>query len=313
MLRHVLRSQQFDIPFMTRLFERTDELRRCVEDRSLRPNIRTLGNRMMFNIFYEPSTRTRTSFDAAAKFLGMDVVTTENAREFSSAIKGETLEDTVRVLCEYRPDVIVLRHNETGALERAARVSSVPLINAGDGRGQHPTQALLDLYTIVQHFKKVDGLTVLMGGDLANGRTVRSLAYLLSKFKDIQMIFVSPRELRMGDDIKAHLIGWGVTFVETEVLKDFLHRADIVYWTRVQKERLGWFRRLCWNIRPPRYVINGITVADMKQNAILMHPLPRNKEINPMVDRDHRAVYFLQAGNGEFVRMALLEWVLEKW
>jgi aspartate carbamoyltransferase catalytic subunit len=266
----------------------------------------------MFNIFYEPSTRTRISFASAANHLGMQVISTENAREFSSAIKGETLEDTIKVLCHYYPDVIVLRHHEEGSVARAAEISTVPLINAGDGKGQHPTQALLDLYTIWERLKTLNNLKVLVGGDLAHGRTVRSLVYLLSKFKGTEFIFCSPEILKMQEDIKEHLNEHNIPYVEIfDSLDKVIPIADVVYWTRTQMERLGSLELDKEQIKKD-FTIDKNTLALMKPFSVLMHPLPRVDEITVDVDKDVRAAYFEQAGNGMFVRMALLEWVLSK-
>lgn len=314
-MRHILKSQQFDRPFLEELFRRAEAFRDAFEHRraSVQP---TLGSshqgKMLFNVFYEPSTRTRFSFSAAAKRLGMEVIETENAREFSSAAKGETLEDTIRVLCEYEPDVVVLRHYETGSAERAAAVSSVPIINAGDGRGQHPTQSLLDLYTIWRAHGRIDGLTVAIGGDLANGRTARSLAYLLAKFKDVRIVFVAPTALRIGADIRQHLAEKGVAVAEANSVSAALPHADAVYWTRLQWERLPWWRRPWYRWLARRYAIGLMQVKElMKPQAILMHPLPRLTEIERSVDTDPRAVYISpQVGNGMFIRMGILDWVL---
>jgi len=310
-MRHVLYSQQFDREILRQLFERADQFRRRIEEPSERAALTQLyRGKMLFSVFYEPSTRTRMSFSAAAEHLGMSVVTTENAREFSSALKGESLEDTIRVLCEYYPDAIALRHYENGAAERAAEVSTVPIINAGDGSGQHPTQALLDLYTIHQALGTIDGLTVTIGGDLSHGRTARSLAYLLAKFNGIQIRFVAPPELRMGTDIKEHLNEKGVPFKEEYALDDALSISDVVYWTRVQRERLAPGTSQLGE--SASFVIGPEQMAQLKPNAILMHPLPRLDEIPTAVDADPRAWYFRQAGNGMLIRMSLLEWILEK-
>src|SRR5579859_1887947 len=198
-MRHVIESQQFTRSLLEDLFARAEEMKQDPHRAAGR-----LQGRVMAALFYEPSTRTRLSFEAAMLRLGGQAMGTDNAREFSSAAKGETLEDTIRIVSGYA-DVIVLRHNEEGAARRAAAVSMVPIINAGDGPGQHPTQALLDLYTIRDELGRIDGVRVAMVGDLANGRTVRSLTYLLSKFKDIQVWFVAPPLVAMRDDLKAHL------------------------------------------------------------------------------------------------------------
>lgn len=307
-IRHVLESQQFDRELLEKLFDITDVCRRTIDHHNeTAAGLTTrLKGKIMLQLFYEPSTRTRVSFAMAGMRLGMNVCWTENAKDFSSAIKGETLEDTIRVLCEYGPHVIVLRHHETGAAARAAAVSSVPIINAGDGRGQHPTQALLDIYTIQKSLGRIDGLTVAMMGDLANGRTVRSLSYLLTKFSGVKIIFISPPHLTMSYDIKTWLAGKGVDFQETGSPFPALYDADVVYCTRIQKERGGQMSEEDIG----RFSLDGAKVARLKEKSIIMHPLPRNAEIATEVDDDPRAVYFKQAGNGMYIRMALLLWVL---
>jgi len=265
------------------------------------------GKRMMI-LFYEPSTRTRFSFAMAALMLGGCVLQTENAREFSSAVKGETLEDTIRTLCEYGPDVIVLRHHEDGAAARALKVSSAPIINAGDGKGQHPTQALLDIYTIIKELGHIDGISVAMVGDLANGRTVRSLSYLLGKFKDVKIYFISPLCAQMKPDIKDYLNRHDVIFSETTDLREVAGKVDVIYQTRTQKERGVQFDRNDHTLG--YFAVNGDILSLMKKDAIIMHPLPRVDEITPEVDKDPRAAYFRQAGNGLFTRMALLKMII---
>ena len=308
--RHILRSQQFERGFLEQLFRSTDGFRRVFADAEGRKRLNGhFAGRLLFSVFYEESTRTRFSFEAAAGHLGMRVVSTENARAFFSVAKGETLEDTIRVLCRYHPDVIVLRHNEVGGAERAALVSPVPIINAGDGGGQHPTQALIDIYTIMRERGQVDGLTVVIGGDLAYGRTVRSLAYLLTKFKGVGIVFVAPPELRIGEDIKSYLLERHVQFREETSLAQALPLADVVYWTRLQKERMP---AETYAAAKGRYVIGPVELQHMKPNAVILHPLPRAGEIAAEVDSDPRAAYFRQAGNGLFLRMALLDWVLRE-
>ncbi len=305
MIKHVLKAQQFTPELMGIIFKRASELQIVVDDARRHQKLgNLLAGGMMFTIFYEPSTRTRISFAAAGQHLGMQVVNTENAREFSSAIKGETLEDTVRVLCEYRPDVIVIRHHENDAAERAAKVSSVPIINAGDGAGQHPTQALLDMYTIQKELGRSEDLHVVIGGDLKHGRTARSLSYLLAKFAGNTITYVSPKELKIGNDIKTHLKERGITFSESEDLKAVLPTADVVYWTRIQKERFDSSKL------ESTFILGKDELRLMKKKSILLHPLPRVDEISAEVDDDPRAAYFRQAGNGMFIRMALIEWCL---
>jgi len=263
----------------------------------------------MATLFYEPSTRTRFSFETAMYRLGGSVISTENAAEFSSVAKSETLEDTVRILNGYA-DVLVLRHHEVGSAKRAASVSRIPVINAGDGAGQHPTQALLDLYTIHKEIGSIDGLRIAMVGDLAQGRTVRSLTYLLSKFQNIRIYFVAPPLLKMKEDILDHLRERQVWYAEETDLDKVLSEVDVVYQTRIQKERFG-DRIADYEQCRGVYVISSESLRLMKATAIVMHPLPRLDEIAMEVDRDPRAAYFRQAQNGLYVRMALLSLVLK--
>jgi aspartate carbamoyltransferase catalytic subunit len=239
--------------------------------------------------------------------LGGRTIGTDNAREFSSVAKGETLEDSIRIVAGYA-DVIVLRHHEEGAARRAAAVSDVPVINGGDGRGQHPTQSLLDLYTIRDELGQLDGVTVALVGDLANGRTVRSLAYLLSKYREVEVWFVAPSQVAMGDDIKRYLEQNGVRWHETTDLDAVLPQVDVVYQTRIQKERFD--SEADYRAVKGIYVIDEDAMARLRHDAIVMHPLPRLDEIDPAVDGDRRSAYFRQARNGVQVRMALLDMVL---
>lgn len=303
-LTHVLKSQQFSREDLEELFQLTGEMETLVTQ----GGSGVLANKIMASLFYEPSTRTRLSFEAAMIRLGGRVMGTENAREFSSAIKGETLEDTIRILCGYS-NLIVLRHHESGAAERAAAVSLRPVINAGDGPGQHPTQALLDIYTIQKELGRIDGITIAMVGDLANGRTVRSLAYLLTKFKVKKIFFVAPEIVGMKDDIKEHLTEHNVVFEEEEDLFRVAGKADVVYQTRIQKERFG-DRIAEYEQAYGKYVIDKKVLSHMKKDAIVLHPLPRVNEITQDVDEDKRAAYFRQAQNGLYVRMALLKTIL---
>ena len=299
---HVIESQQFSRTLLEDLFARSEEMKG-------EPHrfVGRLAGQVMAALFYEPSTRTRLSFEAAMLRLGGTTMGTDNAREFSSASKGETLEDTIRIVSGYA-DVIVLRHNEEGAARRAAAVSTVPIINAGDGPGQHPTQALLDLYTIRDELGRIDTVRVAMVGDLANGRTVRSLTYLLSKFKAIKFWFVAPPQVAMHDDLKTHLDEHQLPWVETQDLDAVLPEVDVVYMTRIQKERFT--DPETYNAVKGVYRIDRRSMALMRKYAILMHPLPRVDEIAPEVDEDPRAAYFRQARNGLHVRMALLDRLL---
>ena len=303
-LTHVIEAQQFDRCLMAEIFSVAREMEDVVQHYG--SNI--LNRRVMATLFYEPSTRTRLSFESAMRRLGGEVITTESAQEFSSASKGETLEDTIRIVAGYA-DVIVLRHFRSGASKRAAAVSPVPILNAGDGPGQHPTQALLDMYTIQRELGRVDGITVLMVGDLANGRTVRSLCYLLTKFDDPHIIFVSPPVVAMRPDIKDYLTRHGIRFEERDNLHAAAAVADVIYQTRIQRERFG-DRIQDFEQARGRYIIDRSVLDSMQEHAIVMHPLPRIDEIVAEdVDGDPRAAYFRQAHNGLYVRMALLKMV----
>jgi aspartate carbamoyltransferase catalytic subunit len=303
-LRHVVAAQQFDRERLSQLFQLSAEMEKVKQS----GGAELLPGRIMATLFYEPSTRTRLSFEAAMLRLGGQVISTENARDFSSAIKGETLEDTVRIVAGYS-DCIVLRHSEEGAAARAAEVSPVPIINAGDGPGQHPTQALLDLFTIQVELGRLDDIRVVMVGDLSHGRTVHSLAYLLALYRGVRVTLVAPDRIRMSEGVVDHLIKHGVEVRQTEDLLGAVADADVVYQTRIQVERFSepWedsedHRR---NFRITEEVMDHLP-----KKAIVMHPLPRVGEIDPAVDRDPRAAYFRQARNGVSVRMALMKTVL---
>ena len=301
-LKHVVESQQFTVPSLLELFDRTQQMEKIVA----RGGTRDYEKKIMATLFYKPSTRTRFSFEAAMRRLGGGVLSTERAVEFSSEIRVEHLEDTIRIIASCS-DVIVLRHTEEGAAKRAAAVSPVPIINAGEGTGgQHPTQALLDLYTIFRECKALNGLSVALIGALDNGRTARSLAYLLSKFDRVKLFFVAPKEMQIKEDILAYLDHHGTEYELAENPEHILSQVDVVYRTHIDRERL-----LRSDVDLTRYNINADVLKKMKSNAIIMHPLPRSVEIDPAVDSDPRAVYFRQSRNGLFVRMALLTLLFE--
>ncbi len=302
-IKHIIQSQQFSRDFLESLFKEADKMRKIA--RRGRSNL--LKNKVMATTFYEPSTRTRFSFESAMIKLGGHVITTENAREFSSVAKGETLNDTIKVMDKYA-DVIVLRHFQEGAASAAAAVSNVPIINAGDGPGHHPTQSLLDIYTIKRELGKIDRITIAMVGDLKHGRTVRSLAYLLTKFHNIRIYFVAPKVCKMKKDILDYLNKKGVHYEETEDLNKVLPLVDCVYMTRVQKERFK--SKDDYNKAKGFYRLDKNNIGLLKSNSIIMHPLPRIDEISPDIDQDPRSAYFRQAENGLYIRMALLKKVL---
>jgi aspartate carbamoyltransferase catalytic subunit len=299
-LRHVVESQQFTLPLLMELFDRS----RGMENVVARGGSLDYQNRIMATLFYEPSTRTRFSFEAAMHRLGGRVLSTEHASAFSSEIEGEQVEDSIRIIggCA---DVIVIRHHEEGSARRAAEVSPVPVVNAGDGNGgQHPTQALLDLYTIYRE-RPLDGLSIAMIGELDKGRTARSLAYLLAKFERVKMYFVSPPELQMQPDILEYLDEHGVTYEIEDNVERIVSEVDVVYQTRIRPERV----RDAASLR--HFAIDSALVQRMKSDALILHPLPRTVELDKSVDNDPRALYFHQARNGLFVRMALLTMLLE--
>ena len=300
-VRHVVDVAQFNRTDLERLFAAADRMR------DLPRRSAPLAGYTLATIFYEPSTRTRLSFETAMHRLGGGVISTENAREFSSAIKGESVEDTVRIVEGYA-DAIVIRHYEQGSAHRAAAVASVPIINAGDGPGEHPSQALLDLYTIRHELGRIDGLRVALVGDLRFGRTARSLARLLRETAGTELIFVTPPAVPMGNDIRAELERASVPFRDEPDLNAVLPEVDVVYQTRVQKERFTTVEE--YEAARGQYVIDGEAMRRLNPDAILLHPLPRVDEITVDVDADPRAAYFRQAHNGVFVRMALLQHVL---
>lgn len=308
-MHNIISAEQFTRPQLEDLFVSADIMREA--DHGNRTQWRELASRhigrQLISLFYEPSTRTRLSFELAATKLGIGYVSTENAREFSSAAKGETLEDTIRVLGEYNADILVMRHHETGAAARAAAVAPdhMSIINAGDGKGEHPTQALLDAYTIRNHLGQLSDAHIVLGGDLRNGRTARSLVKLLSHYPDNEFTFVSTPNFQMGEDIKQHLDERALAWRETTDVHAAVEDADVVYWTRLQRERLDGAIT-----QEQSLIIDTSVTAAMDPDAIIMHPLPRVGEITTDVDDDPRAQYFRQAGNGLYIRMALLDHLL---
>lgn len=301
MKNHIIKSQQFDKEYLFKLFKRANYLRAFPSN--------SLKGKLLTTLFYEPSTRTRLSFESAMLKMGGEVMGTENAKEFSSAAKGESLEDSIRVIASYS-DAIVLRHNEIGAAKKAASISSVPIINAGDGKGQHPTQALLDAYTLYRELGGLDNIKIAMVGDLASGRTVRSLCYLLGKFSGIEITFVSPENLKIGEDIKEYLQKHNIKFKENNNLAEILPEVDIVYMTRIQKERIS---SQDYEKAKGKFIINSSNLSLIKKDSRIMHPLPHLEEIDlskEIEENDSRIAYFRQAENGLYIRMALLEEIM---
>jgi aspartate carbamoyltransferase len=300
----ILSVLQFSREDLEEIFTVAEEMRMMVERVG---TFDLLKGKVLACLFYEPSTRTSSSFIAAIERLGGSAIPINEVR-YSSVTKGESLPDTVRTLEAYA-DVIVLRHPETGAAALAAKYCRKPIINAGDGIGEHPTQALLDLFTIREELGRIDGLTVTMLGDLKYGRTVHSLARLLALF-NTKLHYVSPDLLRMPPALIEELNQRGVPQTEHRALDDVLSETDVLYVTRVQKERFENPDE--YESVKNAYVITPETMQRAKPNMVLMHPLPRVNEIAIEVDDDPRAAYFRQMEYGLYVRMALLAMVLGK-
>lgn len=294
----VVSIRQFDPPAIAELFALTDRMQTRPAEAS-----RLGRQRLMATLFYEPSTRTRLSFEAAMARLGGQIISTENAASMSSAVKGESLEDTARIVSGYA-DVIVLRHHEAGSARAAAAVADVPVLNAGDGPGEHPTQALLDAYTIQRRAGRLDHLRVALVGDMAYGRTAHSLTLLLANYPGQRITFVAPDVARAPAALVAELRERGVEVEESEDFLGALGACDVLYMTRVQKERFP--SPDLYAQAQGRFSLDERALAALSARAWILHPLPRLGELPERVDGDARAVYFEQARNGVPVRMALL-------
>ncbi|MCA9870834.1 MAG: aspartate carbamoyltransferase, partial [Anaerolineae bacterium] len=299
----ILSVSQFNRENLAYIFDKAQAMRALVETDGMSDLLR--GN-VLTCLFYEPSTRTSASFIAAMERLGGSVIPITQGVQFSSVSKGETLADTVRTLEQYS-DAIVLRHPEIGAAKIAADYAEVPVINAGDGAGEHPTQALLDLFTIQQELGRIDGLKIAMVGDLRYGRTVHSLTKLLTQY-DVTLRFVSPEILRLPLVVMNEVIDAGIPVRETHDVADVIENADVLYVTRVQKERFVDMAQ--YEAVKDQHEITIELMAHAKERMVVMHPLPRVGEIHYAVDHDPRAAYFRQVRNGMFIRMALLAAVL---
>jgi aspartate carbamoyltransferase catalytic subunit len=297
---HVLGAKQFGKDELEELFDSAREMEEVVR----RGGDRRHQGKIMTSLFFEASTRTRLSFESAMHRIGGGVIGTENASQFSSAIKGETLEDTIRIISGYS-DVIVMRHTDIGAAKRAAKVSDIPVINAGDGAGEHPTQALLDAYTIRKEFGRIDGLKIAMVGDLAYGRTVHSLSYILANYPDVMVYYISPDNVRIPADVKKYMDEKGIRYEETNDLDSVAGSLDVLYQTRIQKERFPSIEE--YEKASGQYIVDNELMSLMRKDAVVLHPLPRAGEITEEVDSDPRAAYFRQAVNGLYIRMALLD------
>jgi aspartate carbamoyltransferase catalytic subunit len=304
--KDILSVDQFSMEEISLVMETADGMRDIVKTAGMTD---TLKGKIMTALFYEPSSRTFGSFITAMQRLGGGIIPLQGVT-YSSVSKGETLSDTVRTFASYS-DVIVIRHPEVGSAKIAAEFAQKPVINAGDGVGEHPTQALLDLYTIQHQFGKMDNLTVTFVGDLLNGRTVHSLSKLISGYPGIAINCVSPDILRMPPELLHTLESRNIKITQMETLDEVIGTTDILYVTRVQKERfsdLGSYEKL-----KHYYVVTPQTIKPMKRTSIIMHPFPRVGEIAMEVDLDPRAVYInKQMENGMYVRMALLSLILAR-
>ena len=299
-MKHILSSKQYNREELEKLFDLAGKIKRNPEKYS-----HELDGKIIAIMFYEPSTRTRLSFETAALKLGAKTICTENANANSSGKKGESLQDTVKILQGYA-DAIVIRHSSDTMPEEASSVAMVPILNAGAGKGEHPSQALLDLFTIREHRGSLDGCKFAILGDLSNGRTIHSLLGLMSLYKDIKVYGLSKECFALPQKYIDMLNEKGIEYIKCESFDDIPKDVDFLYHTRIQKERFdGDFGK-------EEYIINKEVLNKFSENTIVLHPLPRNEEISEDIDNDPRAMYFKQAHNGLYVRMGLFLQVFDK-
>ena len=300
----ILSVNQFDRESLDAIFSIAHEMRVLVERFG---SAELLQGKILANLFYEPSTRTSSSFAAAMQRLGGQVIPINNV-QYSSVSKGESLPDTIRTL-ECYADVIVIRHPDVGAAATAAYYAPKPVINAGDGVGEHPTQALLDLFTVQEELQQIDQLTVAMVGDLRFGRTVHSLTKLLLNY-NVSFVFVSPEILRLPADVLEAVDASGHSYRQVDDLHSIIGEADVLYMTRVQRERFSDLAE--YDRVKDFFVADQALISQARERMILMHPLPRVGEISYALDDDPRSAYFRQMRNGMYIRMALLAALLGK-
>lgn len=304
--KDILSIDQFCVKSLSKLFRTTDTIIRMLKKKK---HLTMLSGKIITLLFFEPSSRTFGSFASAVKRLGGQTIEVQDVGRNSSVAKGESLSDTIKVFESYS-DAIVMRHPEKGSAQKAAQAATtIPIINAGDGTGEHPTQAILDLYTIYQKFKRLDNLTGLIVGDLLNGRTVHSLIKGLSLYKKNTLYLLSPKSLSLPRELLNNLAK-KIHLVEIENEADIPTNSHFWYWTRVQKERfktMGEYEK----VKNQFVIIPKLVAKKGNPHMIIMHPLPRVGEIDPRVDGDERAVYLrLQVPNGVYTRMALLTLIL---
>lgn len=301
-INHLLSSEDLTVDKINSILALADKIIKSPEKFS-----KACDGKILATLFFEPSTRTRLSHEAAMYRLGGSVIGFADAN-VTSGTKGETIADTIRVITSYA-DIIAMRHPKEGAPKLASQYATVPLINAGDGGHQHPTQTLTDLLTIMQHRQSLENMKVGLVGDLKFGRTVHSLVETLSQFAGNEFYFIAPKELEIPHHIKALLESRGVNYVETEDLDEYINDIDILYMTRVQKER--FFNEADYIRLKDSYILTRDKIKNAKEDMAILHPLPRVNEIDVDVDADPRAMYFEQARYGMIVRMALILTLLE--
>ena len=299
-MKHILTGKQFTKTDLKEIFDLAELVKANPEKYT-----NALDGKVITTLFFEPSTRTRLSFESAIQRLGAKLISTENAKSNSSSTKGELLEDSIRVISGYS-DAIIMRHSYNDAAERAAKVSTVPIINAGSGKGEHPTQSLLDAYTIRSKKGRLDNLKIAILGDLIQGRTIHSLINLFSLYENIEFYALSMKHLELPEKYVKIIENSGNKFVKCNSFSDIPKDVDVMYHTRIQAERSDE------DLGIEEFVINKNVLDQFSKETIVMHPLPRVNEIDVDIDNDERAVYFEQAHNGMWVRMALLLKVFEK-
>jgi aspartate carbamoyltransferase catalytic subunit len=262
---------------------------------------RVLSGKRLFYLLYEPSTRTRVSFETAATLLGGHV-TGMDSHEHRP--EDERLEDRIKILNQYQYDFLLLRYDQEGGASTAAKIAQMPVINAGDGPGQHPTQALLDIYTMWRELPSIEGCRIALVGDLSYQRSTNSLAYLLTRFPNVRVFLVSPRMLKMREEVRTYLLHNEVDVVEVDDLREIAAELDVLYLTRAMGSRFEHAQR--FDGRRGVYNVNAELLARLPEHARILHPLPRGDELPQEFDADPRVACFRQAGNGLYIRMALL-------
>ncbi len=292
-MKHVLSCEQYTRESLEELYNLADDIANNPEKYK-----NVLADKIIATMFFEPSTRTRLSFETAILKLGAKLISTENAASNSSSRKGESIEDTINVVQQYA-DAIVMRHSDDHAAEKAAKIAKVPILNAGSGKGEHPTQALLDVYTIRKHKGKIDGLKVAILGDLMYGRTIHSLIKLLSLYNNIEIYGLSKKEFALPGKYVDMLNERKVKYTVCHSFDDIPTDVDVMYHTRIQSERFeGDFGK-------EEFIINKEVLNNFSKDTLVLHPLPRLEEISTDIDDDPRALYFEQAANGVPIRMSL--------